>query len=86
MTERFNGSGDAPTRSASAHGSARDGHLSAELVAAYVDEELESGSARQVERHVAGCTTCQNSVRVQRAVRDRLRQEPAPGVPLRTVS
>ena len=82
MTDRFNGSGDAPTRSASAYGSARDGHLSAELVAAYVDEELESGSARQVERHVAACTTCQNSVRVQRGVRDRLRQEPAPGVPV----
>jgi uncharacterized protein (TIGR02246 family) len=81
MTERFNGSGDAPTRSASAHGSPRDGHLSAELVAAYVDDELESAWARQVERHVAGCTTCQDSVRVQRGVRDRLRQEPAPSVP-----
>jgi uncharacterized protein (TIGR02246 family) len=81
MTERLNGSGDAPIRSASANGSARDGHLSAESLAAYVDEELESGSLRQVERHVAGCTACQDSVRVQRNVRDRLRQEPAPAVP-----
>lgn len=81
MTERLNGSGDAPIRSASANGSARDGHLSAESLAAYVDDEVESGSLRQVELHVAACAACQDSVRLQRNVRDRLRQEPVPAVP-----
>ncbi|HEY0670918.1 MAG TPA: SgcJ/EcaC family oxidoreductase [Longimicrobiales bacterium] len=57
-------------------------HVTAELAAAYADRELEPASALEVERHVGECPTCQDSLRLQRAVRDRLSQEPAAGVPI----
>jgi uncharacterized protein (TIGR02246 family) len=81
MTPRFDGPGDASTGGARTNGFGPDGHVPAELVAAYADQELESGSALAVERHVADCLACQDELHLQRTVRDRLRQEPAVGVP-----
>jgi uncharacterized protein (TIGR02246 family) len=81
MTPRFDGPGDASTRGGRSNGFARAGHVPADLVAAYADQELDPGSALWVERHVGECPRCQDSLRLQRTVRDRLRQEPAPGVP-----
>lgn len=79
---RFDGSGDASNGGAGMNGFARDSHVPAELIAAYADEELERGSVLDVERHLGDCTVCQRALRTQRAVRDRLRQEAAVGVPL----
>lgn len=82
MTRRFDGPGDASNGGAGTNGSGHDSHVPAELIAAYADAELERGSVLEVERHLGDCTACQRSLRLQRAVRDRLRQEAAVGVPL----
>jgi uncharacterized protein (TIGR02246 family) len=82
MTRRFDGPGDASNGGAGMNGFAHDSHVPAELIAAYADEELERGSVLDVERHLGECVVCQRSLRVQRAVRDRLHQEAAVGVPL----
>lgn len=81
MTQRFHGNDGVATAEAMTYRYARDRHVTAELAAAYADQELEPGSALEVERHVGECHACQDSLRWQRAVRDRLGQEPAAGVP-----
>lgn len=81
MTGRRSSFGDTPERDWGTNGGAGNGHVASELLAAYADDELERGPALDVERHVDACTQCQASVRVQRAVRDRLRQEADASVP-----
>lgn len=91
MTGRRSSFGDSPERDARTNGSGGNGHggnghggnghVTSELLAAYADQELERGPALEVERHLGGCTACQTSVRLQRAVRDRLRQEADTTVP-----
>jgi uncharacterized protein (TIGR02246 family) len=51
------------------------------LVAAFADGELPPDTALEVERHLSVCGACRSALRLQRAVRDRLRQESAPPVP-----
>jgi uncharacterized protein (TIGR02246 family) len=86
MTGRRSSFGDTPEREARANGHGGNGHggnghVTSELLAAYADQELERGPALEVERHLGACTACQASVRLQRAVRDRLRQEADTTVP-----
>ena len=82
MTRRFDGPSNASNGGAGTNGSGHDSHVPAELIAAYADEELERGSVLEVEHHLGDCPACQRSLRLQRTVRDRLRQEAAVGVPL----
>lgn len=82
MTHNFHGNDGMSSDDAATHGSGRNKHVTAELVAAYADRELEPASAVEVERHVGECPACQDSVLLQRAVRERLSQEPAAGVPI----
>ena len=77
MTKRLGGAGDAPSVDARASGFVR-GHVPDEIVAAYADREVEASVALEVERHLAGCATCQASLHMQRVVRDRLEREAVP--------
>lgn len=82
MTPRRDGPGDVVTRDAKPNGVARNGHVPVDLIAAFADQELDLDSALEVERHVGECAECQRSLRLQRAVRDRLVQETAAEVPI----
>jgi len=77
MTKRFGGAGDTPAGDAQASLFVY-GHVTDEIVAAYADQEVEASVALEIEHHLVGCTACQASLRVQGAVRDRLRREAAP--------
>jgi len=46
-------------------------------VTRYVDGELSDAEAAPVQRHLAGCDSCRQRVRVERAVRDDLRERTA---------
>jgi uncharacterized protein (TIGR02246 family) len=77
MTKRVGGAGDTPAGDAGTIGFGH-GHVTDEIVAAYADGEVEASVALEVERHVMGCATCHASLRMQRAVRDRLEREAGP--------
>ena len=55
-----------------------------ELLAAYVDRSLADDGLEAVERHLAGCETCREDVRLAEAARERLRELPEADVPAAT--
>lgn len=81
MTGRRISFGDSPEPDLRTNRHAHTGHVPSELIAAYADDELERDSALEVERHVGECTTCGAELQLQRAVRDRLRDEAASDIP-----
>jgi uncharacterized protein (TIGR02246 family) len=82
MTPRRDGPGGGFGRAAKTNGFAPNGHIPLHLIAAYADQELEPGPAFEVERHVDECTACLDSLRLQRAVGERLRQQSSADVPV----
>ncbi|WP_367614878.1 zf-HC2 domain-containing protein [Corynebacterium stercoris] len=48
-------------------------HLSAEAVAAFVDEELSPSAARRAQDHIAQCPECHDEVVAQRGAAERVR-------------
>lgn len=50
-----------------------------DLLGAYIDGELPSETAAQVEAHLVGCTRCRRELAVQQATRERLAAEPPIG-------
>jgi len=52
-----------------------------EMLAAYVDGELDASEVSVVEAHLAGCARCRNDVALQSAIARRLREEPVEPAP-----
>ena len=76
------GSDGTPTRGDGSNGSMQGHPALAHLVGAYTDQELPPDKALEVERHLARCTACRRALQLHRAVRERLRREAAPAVPI----
>jgi uncharacterized protein (TIGR02246 family) len=81
MSERVDGSGDRFAREAGANRPIDGDHVPLDLIAAYADQELDHEKMHEVEGHLAACAVCRRELALQRAFRDRLREEAAAGAP-----